>query len=62
MKALAEVDFEFTEDDFDEALWKFVKVCHDFELQLGPAGWSGFTASPLTCRRISRDDEKDIWT
>ena len=49
MKALAEVDFEFTEDDFDEALWKFVKVCHDFELrQLGPAGWSGFTASTLT--------------
>ena len=46
MKQLAEVDFEFTEEDFDKALTKFVKMAHAFEQrQLGPAGWKAFTSS-----------------
>ncbi len=50
LKQLAEVDFDgFTEVDFNEALRKFVHVCHAFEMrQLGPAGWSGFTAASLS--------------
>lgn len=44
-----EVDFDFTEPDFDSGLTKFVHMCHGFEQrQLGPAGLSAFTCAYLT--------------
>jgi len=49
LKSLSEVDFEFTEQDFDMALQKYVHMCFNFETrQLGPAGLSGFNSAFLT--------------
>jgi hypothetical protein len=43
------VNFGFTEIDFDSALTKFVFKCHSFEIrELGPFGWSSFTADALS--------------
>jgi Ca2+-binding EF-hand superfamily protein len=48
-RAMKEADFEFTEEDFDAALWKFISMCHDFDYrQLGPAGFKGFQGTSLT--------------
>ena len=42
-------NFEFTETDFDSFLTKFVLKCHTFETrELGPLGWSSFTADSLS--------------
>ena len=55
-KQLSEVQFQFTEEDFDEALMIFIKICHQFEQrQLGPAGWAAFTCksfSPIEFREV----------
>ncbi len=48
-KALAEVDFDFLETDFDAALAKFVHICHQFDRrQLGPAGFAAFDGETLS--------------
>ena len=48
-RAMASVDFDFTEDDFDTALAKIVNMCHRFDRrQLGPAGLKPFEASSVT--------------
>jgi len=55
-KQLSEVQFQFAEDDFDESLMTFIKICHQFEQrQLGPAGWAAFTCksfSPIEFREV----------
>jgi EF-hand domain pair len=49
LKAMSEVDYEFTEADFDTALDSFLTVCHRFDYrQLGPAGWAAFKGESLT--------------
>lgn len=46
--SLSSCNFEFTETDFDSALRKFVTKCHTFETrELGPLGWSTFTADSV---------------
>jgi Ca2+-binding EF-hand superfamily protein len=48
-RATAEVDFEFTEEDFDSALSKLINMCHRFDVrQLGPAGFRSFETDKLT--------------
>ncbi|CAE7718908.1 unnamed protein product, partial [Symbiodinium microadriaticum] len=48
-RAMASVDFDFTEEDFDSALAKIVNMCHRFDRrQLGPAGLKPFEASTVT--------------
>jgi hypothetical protein len=43
--ALPIASYEFTEKDFDFFLIKFVLKCHTFDTEeLGPLGWSSFTA------------------
>lgn len=45
----AEIDFEFTEEDFDSALTKLIETCHRFDQrQLGPAGWRAFQTDKLS--------------
>jgi Leucine-rich repeat (LRR) protein len=49
LKSMNEVDYEFTEQDFDIALSKLIEMCHRFDQrQLGPAGWAAFTSMSLT--------------
>ena len=44
----AEVDFEFSEEEFESALAKYIFVCHQFDRrQLGPAGFSPFEVEML---------------
>lgn len=46
--AMLSVDFDFGEIDFDTFLSKFIMKCHTFETrELGPLGWSSFTADAL---------------
>jgi Ca2+-binding EF-hand superfamily protein len=48
-RAMAAVDFDFTEEDFDTALAKIVNMCHRFDRrQLGPAGLKPFQADTVT--------------
>lgn len=48
-RAEADVDFEFSEDDFDSALSKLLDMCHRFDVrQLGPAGFRAFQTDKLT--------------
>ena len=49
LKQLSEVDFEYVEEDVNNAIMKFIKMCHAFEQrQLGPAGWAGFSAASFS--------------
>lgn len=48
-RAMAAVDYDFTEEDFDSALEKVVNMCHRFDRrQLGPAGLKPFDADTVT--------------
>lgn len=48
-RAMAEVDFNFTEEQFDSALMIVIKMCYHFEhRQLGPAGLKAFEADMVT--------------
>jgi hypothetical protein len=48
-RAEADVDFEFSEADFDSALSKLLDMCHRFDVrQLGPAGFRAFQTDKLT--------------
>lgn len=48
LKAWSEVDFEFNEIEFDDALHKFVVMCHYLDARtIGPAGLQAFQASVL---------------
>lgn len=49
LHAMSEVDYGFTESDFDSALGKMVDLCYRFDRRmLGPAGWKAFEAASLT--------------
>jgi hypothetical protein len=49
LRALKEVDYDFSEPEFDNALRKLVLMCHQFDYrQLGPAGWKAFQGATLT--------------
>jgi len=44
-----DVDFDFSESDFDSALMKIVNMCRLFDKrQLGPAGFAAFTSESLS--------------
>ena len=44
-----DVDFDFSESDFDSALMKIVNMCRLFDKrQLGPAGFAAFTSEALS--------------
>ena len=48
-RAMADVDYNFTEDHFDSALMMMIKMCYQFEhRQLGPAGLKAFEADMVT--------------
>jgi Ca2+-binding EF-hand superfamily protein len=49
LKAAKDVDYDFTESDFDGALNKLILTCCHFDRrQLGPAGFGAFTSESLT--------------
>lgn len=49
LRAIREVDYGFTEVEFDIALRKLIFMCHQFDYrQLGPAGWRAFQGATLT--------------
>jgi Ca2+-binding EF-hand superfamily protein len=48
-RAMASVDYNFTETEFDSALLKFINMCYRFDQrQLGPAGLIAFQADTVT--------------
>ena len=48
-RAMADVDYNFTEDHFDSALMMMIRMCYHFEhRQLGPAGLKAFEADMVT--------------
>ena len=48
-RSLAHVDYEFSEDEFDSALGKFISMVRKFDRrQLGPAGLKAFEMDALT--------------
>jgi hypothetical protein len=48
MLAFKECDFDFTEDDFNSALFRFVSLCHTIDKRtIGPAGLKGFQSESL---------------
>jgi Ca2+-binding EF-hand superfamily protein len=48
-RAMADVDYNFSEDHFDSALMMMIKMCYQFEhRQLGPAGLKAFEADMVT--------------
>ena len=48
LRQMSEVDYEFTEAQFDSALRKLINMCHSFDGRtLGPAGWKAFESSSL---------------
>lgn len=48
-RAMGDVDYEFTEAEFDSALKKMIFIAHQFDRrQLGPAGLAAFDADALT--------------
>ena len=49
LRSMQEVDYDFTEQDFDAALTKLLNISHQFDPRhLGPAGFGAFTADLLT--------------
>lgn len=49
LKSAKDVDYDFTESDFDDALHKLILTCFHFDRrQLGPAGFGAFTSESLT--------------
>jgi Ca2+-binding EF-hand superfamily protein len=48
-RAMASVDYNFSEQEFDSALIKFINMCYRFDQrQLGPAGLVAFQADTVT--------------